>query len=535
MLEPRSRVFHEILSQRAEETPDKPFLVTHGRSVTYLEADCASNSVAHALRAEGIHAGDRVALMLPSGIDFIIYWLGICKVGAMPVPFNEAYLGQMLARQAVEVEAKTALIARKYLSRWADVSAQLESLDSVYIFEDGAGTDLPDLPANWRMHPAEKLYENSTDALAPVASYCDTMAILYTSGTTGASKGVMYGYGHAYATARPLALMCKPDDIFYMFLPMFHTGLPHVLGTVLISGSTMAIREKFSRTRFWSDVRAFNATVTLLISTMTSYLLSNPPSGEDTGHSLERVFMAPLHPDLKHFKERFGCHQVATLFNMTEAATPLITGFDTDDPSTCGRARPGIVARLVDEHDEPVPVGTVGELVLRAEEPWEMNLGYWRNAEATAHAWRNQWLHTGDLLSCDADGNFRFHDRLKDVIRRRGENVSAYELELFVNDHPQVEESAAVAVKSEMGDDEIKIVVRRSANSGLEAGALARYLEERLPAYMVPRFIRVQDQELEKTPTGKITKVGLQAEGRNSCWDREARSSFSAAGKAVFP
>lgn len=513
-----ARVFHYILERRAVETPDKPFLVMRGKTVSYAQANETINRLAAGFAAEGIAKGDRVLVMMPSGIDHILTWQALCKLGALMVPVNDAYRGRMLANQVADADARLAVVAPCFLDRWRDLDADAAMPETIAVYGDPAREGpvgrarligYADLPRGDGADPV------------PVVEYFDPAAILYTSGTTGPSKGVLYGHGHAYATAAPLGAHLGPDDVFYMFLPMFHTGLPHVFGTVLISGGTLAIREKFSTSQFWEDVAYFGATATLLISTMPAYLMSVPADARDRDNTLRTIFMTPLVKDIDAFKERFGCRRIITLFNMTEASTPLITGVDLVDAQSCGRPRPGISARIVDENDEPVAPGIVGELVLRADDPWEFNLGYWRNPEKTAEAWRNQWLHTGDLLMMDEAGNYYFKDRLKDAIRRRGENISSFELESEIKAHPAIAECAAVAVPSPMGEDEVKVVFSLFPGEALDAQALIDFLVPRLPAYMVPRYVEFRD-ELPKTPTGKIRKMALREEGPGNCWDREA-------------
>lgn len=526
-IEPTATAYHDIIAERARVHPDKTLFLSRERRLSYAEVHVETNRVAHALADAGVGRGDRVGMMTPSGIDFLLTWLGICKLGALPVPVNEAYLGLMLRNQVSDVACEVAVVADVYLERWADVAGELSALRRIYVH----GT-IPQGAARvpWELFPlADLLGHADASDLSVAVAPSDAMSILYTSGTTGQSKGVVYGYGQAYATARPLAILCEPDDVFYMFLPMFHTGLPHALGTVLIAGATMAVRSRFSRTQFWDDVAHFAATTTLLIATMPSFLLSNPPAPADRQNTLERVFMSPLSPRVGEFAERFGCDRIATLYNMTEASNPIMSTFERVDDRSCGRLREGVTARLVDRDDREVPVGEVGELVLRTDEPWEHNLGYWNRPDATAEAWRNQWLHTGDLLSRDAEGNYYFKDRLKDVIRRRGENVSAWELEMAVNTHPAIAESAATAVPSPHGEDEIRISVVLNGTRALDEAGLHAFLAERLPRYMVPRFIRIHDDELPKTPTGKVQKTALRTLAADGCWDSEAMSSAEAA------
>lgn len=519
------RVFHYILERRAVETPHKLFLAMRGRSLSYAETNASINRLAAGFAAEGVKKGDRVLVMMPSGIDHILVWQALCKLGALMVPVNDAYQGRMLANQVADADARMAVIAPRFLGRWQDPEAGVAVPETIIVYGNVTEIDVAEVT---RLVAFDELPRGDGTNPPPVVDYVDPAAILYTSGTTGPSKGVLYGYGHAYATAAPLAAHLGPDDVFYMFLPMFHTGLPHVFGTALLSGGTLAIREKFSTSEFWNDVRHFGATATLLISTMPAYLMSAPAAPGDRTSGLRTLFMAPVLKEIDAFKDRFGCTRVITLFNMTEASTPLISGADLTIAQSCGRPRPGISARIVDENDEPVPPGVVGELVLRSDDPWEFNLGYWRNPEKTAEAWRNQWLHTGDLLTMDADGNYYFKDRLKDAIRRRGENISSFELESEVKTHPAIAECAAVAVPSPMGEDEVKVVVALFPGMPLGAEALIDFLVPRLPAYMVPRYVEFRD-ELPRTPTGKIQKMTLRENGAANAWDREGRGGMVAA------
>ena len=543
MQKSRELVFHYLVEDHARRTPGKPCLVMHDRTLTYAEVDEQANRWARGLARQGIGKGDRVLVMIPSGIDHVLIWLGLCKLGALIVPVNDAYKGNMLRHQANDSAAGLAIVDERHLGHWRDIHASLTHLKAVAVYPDLA----PDVErgTDWDYFSVQSLCDGLSvqslcdgdgSALPPAVAYYDPMAVFYTSGTTGPSKGVLYSYAQAHATAAPAARLCGPDDVFYMFWPMFHVGLSNMFGIVAIAGATMAIRERFSARNFWLDVRRYRATVTVMLSTMANFLSAQPASPGDGDHTLRKVVLMPLVKDLEAFKARFGC-RVSTFYNMTEVSTPLCSdGFDLADAVSCGRPRPGITARIVDENDEPVPVGATGELVLRCDNPWEFNLGYWRQPEKTAEAWRNQWLHTGDAFRRDHAGNFYFVDRLKDAIRRRGENISSHEVEAEVEAHPAVLESAAVAVPSSTGEDEVKVVAVLKQDVSLQPSELHAFLLARLPAYMVPRFIEIRTQELPKTPTGKIRKAvlreeGMREEGTPQVWDREHGSP--AAGRAA--
>jgi crotonobetaine/carnitine-CoA ligase len=541
----RRIVYHYLLEDHARRHPDKPLLLMGDQVMTYAEVDRAANRIGRGFAAHGVVKGDRVLVMLPSSIDYALVWLGLSKIGALMVPVNEAYKGGMLRHQANNSGAKVAVVWNGHLQVWRDLGDALTELKTVFVYAGGESHPHPTSPLKgegheekaessnprstgcgkslWTYLPFSALQHGDDSPLPPAVEYFDPMAIFYTSGTTGPSKGVLYSYAQAHATATPTAKLCTPDDVFYMTLPMFHVGLSHIFGTVIIAGATMAVRGKFSVSNFWSDVRHYKATYSILLSTMPNFLLSLPPSPAERDHSLRKLALIPVPKDLDGFKARFNVTHVTTLFNMTEVSSPIAAdGWNLVNNLSCGRPRPGVTARIVDENDEPLPPGKTGELVLRADDPWEFNLGYWQNPAATAEAWRNQWLHTGDGFQYDEDGNFYFVDRIKDCLRRRGENISSFEVEVEVDAHPAILESAAVAVPSEHSEDELKVVAALKPGCSVEPAELLAFLKTRLPAYMVPRYLEIRAEELPKTPTGKVQKVLLRASGTAGAWDREA-------------
>ena len=231
--------------------------------------------------------------------------------------------------------------------------------------------------------------------------------------------------------------------------------------------------------------------------------------------------MVPLTGDAPAFTERFGV-DIYTIFNMTEISSPVVSEANPTKIGTCGKARSGVEVRLVDKNDCEVPVGEIGEMLVRTDRPWAMNSGYNANPEATAEAWRNGWFHTGDAFRRDEDGYFYFVDRVKDAIRRRGENISSFEVEADVCRHPAVREAAAIAVPSEYSEDEVMVVVAPVPGQAIDPRELAEFLIDTMPYFMVPRYIRLLD-ELPKTPSAKVMKTELRAEGiTEDTWDREA-------------
>jgi len=339
----------------------------------------------------------------------------------------------------------------------------------------------------------------------------DTQMVIFTSGTTGPSKGVLTSYLHGYTMALESFHYVGRDDRFLVNLPMFHVAATSPITTILLHGGSIGLIDSFRTDEFWSTIRQTQATSVVLLGAMANFLMKNPPSPDDRGHTLRTAIMVPLSEDTAAFSQRFGC-DIFTAFNMSEISSPLRAGPNPAPLGTCGRPRAGVDVRLVDENDCEVAPGEIGELIVRTDRPWGMNHGYMSNPEATARAWRNGWFHTGDAFRMDKDGNYFFVDRMKDAIRRRGENISSFEVETEVCVHPAVREAAAVAVPSEVGEDEVLVVLALQPDARFDPVELIEFLKPRMPYYMVPRFIRVID-DLPKTPTQKVQKHLLRAAG----------------------
>jgi crotonobetaine/carnitine-CoA ligase len=308
--------------------------------------------------------------------------------------------------------------------------------------------------------------------------------------------------------------------------PAFHVSGKSSLYTSARYRGHVAIREVFSLTEFWTDIARFDIKAAGLVGPMAALLMLAPEQPTDADTPLEKVFMGPLIPQVEAFKERFGI-EVGTGFGMSEVGVPLSSdGFALANTTSCGRLRQGpphYELRIADEHDEEVPVGTVGELLVRSGDPWVITPGYFGQPQRTADAWRNGWFHTGDAFRVDEEGNYYFVDRIKDAIRRRGENISSFEVEAAVNQHPSVQESAAVAVPSELGEDEIKVLVVPLGDATVDPAELLAFLEPRMPKFMLPRYVEVIAGLPKTDATFRTRKVELRDAGITpATWDREA-------------
>jgi crotonobetaine/carnitine-CoA ligase len=495
-----------VLDHAASAWPDERAVVAAAGTVTYAELEAHATRHASALRSLGLDRGDRVLVMLPNSLEFMYCWLGLAVGGLVQVPVNTAYKGEMLRHVIRNSRARTIIVHASFADELRAVSDSIE-LDRVVL----VGSIADELPWPTVTLPSLVAGAGAGDADLGSVTEHDPIAIMYTSGTTGRSKGavVTHRHAHEYAAAVVDLLELSTDDIYYAPLPLFHiAGQWAVVYAALQTGATVALRERFSVSDFWTDCRKQGVTASFLLGAMAQFLYGQPPSAEDAASPLRKVLLVPLVDGLDDFRRRFGV-DVCTCYGSTESGVPIVADFGVADPAVAGRARAGYDLRLVDEHDEEVAVGEVGELVVRPDEPHVTMVEYVDAPDATSRALRNAWLHTGDAMRRDADGNFYFVDRLSDALRRRGENISSFEVEREVLAHPAVLECAAVGMPSPYTEDELVVVVALKPGETLQDDALTTFLRERAPRFMVPDRVVLID-ELPKTPTGKIQKNVLR-------------------------
>ena len=527
----------EVLRRSVATHGDKAFLIEDGQAITYRAIDAASNRLAHGLAARGIGAGETVLMMMANRADVIVLWLALAKLGAVEVPVNSAYRGGVLAHIVNDSRATTLVCSREFLERIGDIAGQITGLERIVVHDLGGDeAAVPEtLAPRFEILPWSSLAVADDSPLEDCACYRDLMAVMYTSGTTGVSKGVMVCHAHAYEYSNCVTevLDLRQDDIYYAPLPLFHiAGQWAVVYATMLAGGTVVLKEKFSVSEFWDDVARHRVNVSLLLGAMCNFLHRQPARPEDADNTLDKVLVVPLIPEIAAFARRFGL-RVTTNYGSTEVCVPLRAGFDTPSPqlfalhdnASCGRiVCDRFEVRIVDEHDEEVPAGTVGELVVRPREPWITMLGYWNNPARTEEAWRNLWLHSGDAVRRDAEGNHYFVDRIKDAIRRRGENISSIEVENEIGAHPAVLECAVYPVPSEHTEDEVMAAVVVKPGAALDAAALLAWLAPRLSDFALPRYIDLVET-LPKTQTGKIQKFPLRERGVvATTWDRLAQS-----------
>lgn len=504
-----------IIERWVGEQPDKIFATTpSGVEWTYRELGRQAVTTANALRRLGVAQGDPVLVWLPNGLDCLRVWFGLNYLGAVYVPLNLAYRGHLLQHAIAISRAKLAVVHADLQSRLADI--ERSELREIVVL-GGAARDMAGLTARG----AEAL--ESSDATPPklereIAPW-DLQAIMFTSGTTGPSKGVLCSYFHLHQMAAAAPFLSGADR-YMVNLPLNHASGVMPVTAMLAHGGSVGVVDVFNTELFWPLVRQLRVTTSIMLGVMGQFLLKRPEHLDDKNHTLKTCTYVPFNDTGPMFHERFGT-EVHTHFNMTEISMPLVSQANPNALGSAGRPRRGVELRIVDENDCELPPGAVGELIVRAECPWAISHGYAGNPEATAKAWRNGWFHTGDGFRRDAQGEFYFVDRLKDAIRRRGENISSFEVESEVLAFPPVREVAAIAVPNEIAEDEVMAVVALREGASFDPLELIAFLTPRMAHFMVPRYVRVVDA-LPRTPTAKIEKMRLRGEGVTAdTWDRE--------------
>lgn len=515
-----------LVEKLASETPDAVALIDAVTEAKVSYRDFASESKAWArhLAALEIGAGDTIATMMGPTFDAYYVWLGLSALAAIEVPINPQLQGRTLKYLLNHSGARVLLVQASVIGQVAEISSDLESLEIMVVTDrDAPDGDLPDLP--FRVLYRSELRGLQVDVDYHRAQRHNTACIIYTSGTTGPPKGVVIPWGWLSISTEHLPERVQ-GGTRYSYLSPAHMSGKGALTHAFAERRTLVLREAFSVRNFWTDIEKYNCTVSQLFPAMVKYLLTEPARAGDEATPLQHVWMAPLIPEVRDFMDRFGV-AVTTGYGMTEIGGPIhgpdIDGTNLEAAGTVNPDPRGYEVRIVDEFDREVATGEIGELIVRTSEPWTLNAGYFRAPEATAEAWRNGWFHTGDALRQDEDGQFYFVDRFKDCIRRKGENISSFEVEGYALEYPGVAEAAAVGVPSPDGEQEVKIFVVESESGNLDPEKMGAWLAEKMPRFMTPRYLEVV-LEFPRTPaTGRVQKGTLRSQAAGSGeWDRLA-------------
>ena len=517
----------ELWKDAVAASPNTVFLhfLDDDEKYTYAGFDKLSNRLAQGLLSSGIAPGDRIATLLDSHADSVALLLAASKVNAVYVPVNTANKGEFL-RNPLENSGATILVSEsKYLERVEAIRESLPDLQTIYVRGESVGDAMA-------CEPFVSLYsENDADTEIRLQPG-DIAGIIYTGGTTGPSKGCILSQNYIANQALRTREMCdpRPGEVNWTCLPLFH--LNAIVVTILysvVSGTTAAITPRFSLSGFWADIEKSGATVASVLGSMIP-LIANMPDSEEMLRCKGQLRMArgaPFPGELQDiWRHRFGAEIVgAHVYGLTESSFISMLSYDEAadaPPGSSGKLNHrDFEVMIVNDDFEEMPAGHTGEIVVRPVRPNVMFEGYWGRPQETLDVFDGLWFHTGDIGEFDENGFLYFVDRKKDYLRRRGENISSYEMETTFNLHPDVNEVAVHAVPSALTEDDIKVTVVKEVGSALTEYELATWAIDNVPYYAVPRYIEFRAQ-LPKNPVGRILKNQLRDEGcTDATWDLE--------------
>lgn len=520
------------LAARARLSADAPFIrMINGVPLTFARVRADALALAYALEQEGVQAGDRVVVMGANCLWTLYAWFALNILGAVDVTINTAYRGHTLEHAINTADARLILIEDRLLDVLGESEAAVPGLQrALFYAADGSRSATPATLFNRvSLAPLRSDIEVTQGWRPAGAKPSDLASIIFTSGTSGPAKGVMLPHAQTYLLGLESAQQMKvtESDVYYIFHPLFHMS-PRYVGiyAALIAGAQVCLDRAFSAADWLDRVRACGATVSIGHGPMLEMIFAQPERPDDADNPLQRFGTSPFPRHIAAaFEARFGVRGLE-VWGMTEANIPIWSSLDEPlRPGCCGRPiADHYELRIADpETDCEVAPGATGELLVRSKLPWTLMQGYFGMPDATVKAWRNLWFHTGDLVYRDDEGYFHFVDRLGDRIRRRAENVSSYEIEHAAVGFPGLSDSAAVGVPSEFAsDDDIKLVVVAKHGAVIVHAELLAHLAQRLPHYMVPRYIEIV-AALPRTPTNKVRKAALRESGVGAAtWDRKA-------------
>jgi crotonobetaine/carnitine-CoA ligase len=500
-----------LLEERAAEIGDRPFLVMAGGvRITFAEFNERVNNVAHGLVDAGVGQGDRVAIMLGNSLEFLLTSYAIKKLGAVEVAINTGFRGAGLVHVVNLTEARLLITEDDFVEPIAAVLPELAHLRTVML------TDVHPAQRRARLEGLDvgafgDLVTGRGDNPRRTVRASDLSTVLFTSGTTGPSKGCMLPHRYGVSTGEVLSssIGLRADDCLYCPFPLYHVDAAFLtVAPALVLGARAAIGRRFSASGFWDEVREFDATVFDFMGATLTILWKRDPAENDADNPVRLAWGVPMPSWRRGFEQRFGLELVHG-YGLTDGGMPCWEEPGANEPhGSCGKPRDPFELRIFDDQDREVEPGHVGEIVIRSHEPDVLMQGYWGMPEASLVAFRNLWLHTGDLGRMDAEGHLFFEGRKKDAIRRRGENISAWEIEEVLHDHPAIAEAVAIGVPSELTEEDVKVCIVLRPGSSLTAEDVREFCRPRMAKFMVPEHVEFLE-EIPKTPTGKPEKYKL--------------------------
>ncbi len=502
----------ERLARHAAATPHKTALRCDDDVLSYRELDDLVAQMAHGLREHGVRAGDRVCVLLETSCDYVVAWLALCRIGALEVPINSGFRGAALEHALRLTSARVLILDAAHVAAVSAVRGNVPQLRHVILRGDrNSASALRDVAIT----PFEEMLKTRADTLPLRARPGETTMLLFTSGSTGPSKACAIPHGY---TLRQPEIFCEQlritaDDVLYAPFPLFHAdGAIFTVAAALACGGTAALARKFSVSRFWADCRRHGATVFDYMGATLTLLHKQPAAATDRDHRVRLGWGVPSPPFAEEFEHRFGV-ELVELYGLSDVGIVLYNRpGEPRKVGSCGRTIPSFDVRIRGEDGRDLGADQVGELVVRANEPHVIMNEYYGNTAATAEAFRDGWFHTGDLVRRDQDGDHFFVSRLKDLIRRRGENISAFDVEQALLQHPDIVEVAAYGVPSDLTEEDVMVCVVPRPGSTLAAHDVLQWAASHLARHMCPRYVELA-AALPRTPTEKTAKYLLKARG----------------------
>lgn len=503
-----------------QESPDLNWLHFQDQIYNLGELSHRINKAANVFASLGVKRGDKVAILLSNTPEYVFSWLGLAKIGAVMVPINTSTKQDMLSYIINHSDSILAVVEESFLNEYLQIKSSLKNIQHTIVISSNN-------PLQEGFHCFQSLMDGASSVYIEkqIVTPEDLMCILYTSGTTGMPKGVMLSqnaYIEAGLSSAKHVYQFRSNDLIYTCLPFFHVNAQ--MGTTmpaLLSKVPMAIGKKFSASRFWSEMDKYNVTIFKFIGAMITILYKNSSSEVQYQNTVRLGVGAPVPKDLwLPFEERFGL-QLFEGYGSTETTTSCIANtLDNFKIGSCGKPLPHYEASVRDEDGKPLPPNKPGELCVKPLKPHVFMEGYYKMKEKTEEVVKDGWFHTGDRVYQDEDGFYFFQDRIKDVIRRKGENISSYMIEKIINNHPKVFESAAIGIPNELSEEEVKVFVKLKEREEATEQEIYEWCEKYLSDFMHPRFIEFI-REFPKTPTEKIQKYKLKEISNAHAWDKE--------------
>ncbi len=519
------RVLPKIIEDKARQHPNHVVFQFRDDPVTFEELNARINQAANGFLELGVKHGDKVAIMMPNSPEFLYVWFGLNKIGACEVPVNVALKGQGLAYQMVQSDCVALVADLQYLDRLEVIAGELEAIRHIVYTDSTASGAAQPTWAGFEHTTYAEFSDRSEDSPGIAVHYNDLASILYTSGTTGVSKGVMFSHHYWYDIWAESVKYSRytNDDVLYTGLPFFHGNAQGItVGPAILADAKAVIVDRFSASRLWDDCRRWECTEANYIGGIIPILLKQEQHENDGDNPVRLMVGAAAPQDEWHeFQKRFNT-KILEVYGMTECYCCLVSPYDDPRAGACGKTITGWDVKIVDDDDNECKPNSLGEFIARSNKMFVGTTGYYDKPEATIELFKNGWIHTGDLGRMDEDGHFFFVDRKKQAIRRRGENISSFEVESVISSHDDVLESCVVGVPADVGEEEVKAVVVLKEGRTTTEEDLIRWCEPRIAYFAIPRYIAIRDS-MPKTPSERVEKFKLKNEGiTDDCWDREA-------------